>query len=322
MTRLRSRIGCQVDRWLAPFVQPSTSLVVSGFWRSGTTWIHQGLAERLRAKRVHEPLHSLVPAARRLHQALGLGDRAEGYRELFLPYADTGRLSPELLDLFERSLRGEIPGVRRPRTGFAETFRRRVVMKIVRGHLCLRAVQEHFGMPVIHIYRDPRAVVASIKMTDWAALFDGLKLSEQLLDPDDGRREFFGHFEDRIREFDRRGRAARIVAYWALIERFLGETFADSPAKAAIVGYEELCLRRGELLHETLCRVGVDDEASPRDDLDRDSVTTSRGRMGATVEDRIFGWRKVLTDEERHVVEETARVFECEDRLFESTTQV
>ncbi len=44
-----------LDLCAAPFVDPSEAVVVTGFWRSGTTWLQQTLARLHNAKTVFEP---------------------------------------------------------------------------------------------------------------------------------------------------------------------------------------------------------------------------------------------------------------------------
>ncbi|MFQ5629412.1 MAG: sulfotransferase, partial [bacterium] len=228
----------ETDHAIASQIDPSKSLVVSGFWRSGTTWLQEYLAATLQAKTIFEPFHFLVPGSKNLFRFYRILKKPQGFKELFLPYCAARSLQnyPLLMNDFDRALRADLPGpaVRVLRKSVEESRLTRVVVKFTRGQLCLRAAQEAFEMPLIHIYRDPRAVVASMKMTDWFWLFDHLGLQEQLLKVKDGRATVFSVWADAIAEYDG-DKIARIAAYWALSEKYLEDSFSDRPDKIAVV---------------------------------------------------------------------------------------
>jgi hypothetical protein len=299
-------VGAHLDRLLAGRIDPSRSLVVSGFWRSGTTWLQETLAGLLDAKTIFEPFHFSVGAARPLHEHHGVAERSESYRELFMPFARAGAMPAPLRFAFEQALRSAVPGseVRFLRRDLRESLRRRVVVKCVRVPLCLHAAQAAFGMPVVHVRRDPRAVVASARLTDWAWLFDHLSLREQLLEPADGRAAVFEPWREEILSLDRDDVIERLTAYWALTEHALREAYgtAPPPAPACFVSYEELCRTPAESLPGLLARLGLPVEA--RDGAPAvDSRTTARSRRGASVEERIDGWKTVLTPDEARRIE-------------------
>ncbi len=315
----RVKVPYYLDCAVAPFIDPGQTLVVSGFWRSGTTWLQQSLASILRAKTVFEPFGVYATTGHRIHSHGQLADRKAPFRDLYMPHC-SGRLLAKgpLRDAFRRALQGNIPGrwVRRLRGGVAEALRARIVVKMIRGHLSLWAGQNTFAMPLIHIYRDPRAVVASIRMTAWEKLFDYLFLREQLLDFEDGRADFFGQWRSEILEYDRQGRSARIAAYWALTERYLRDCGWEEGASVCFVSFEELCLRPETALASIRRDLGKDGLASlPLDVLSRDSDTTSEQRRNLSPEERVAGWKKILSRSESQMIEEIATRFGFEDRL-------
>jgi len=316
----RAGVYFGIDHAVAPLVRPGETLVISGFWRSGTTWLQEALGRMLRAKTVFEPMHFKVPVMRALLEHDRLASRPEPFRELYMPYCGNGALSPPLRDLFARSLRGDVSGrlVMPLRRGLSESFRRRVLVKVVRGHLCLRAVQDAFSMPILHVYRDPRAIIASIRKTDWSWLFTHLRLREQLLDPADGRAAFFSAYEDDIRRYDAGDDVDRIAAYWALTERCLQQSYEGSTARVAFVRYEEVCGGGASRLPGILERLGLDGIAEAGDrNLDGDSFSTADSRRGASAEERIGGWRAQLSPGEVGRIEAIAERFGFGDRLRE-----
>jgi hypothetical protein len=240
------------------------------------------------------------------------------YLRLFMPYCRAQSLDGHPLhDVFRKSLRSESWGswLRRFRKGLSESLRPRIVVKFVRAQLCLRAAQNTFGMPVLHVYRDPRAIIASIRKTRWHWLFDHLTLQGQLLDPQDGRAEYFGRWRDEILEYDRQEPVARVAAYWALTEKFLEDSYADRPRRFVCIAYEDLVHGRERAFSETLERLELSPWRSDFHVSQRDSTTTSQKQRGASVAERVAGWRRVLSSAEVEQIETIVRRFGFGARL-------
>jgi hypothetical protein len=309
----------QIDHEVAPRVDPRDTLFVSGFWRSGTTWLQQALETLLQAKLVYEPLYCLVPDTRAVYEDHGVAHRTKEYLRLHMPFCAAPTLAGRSLNaFFERALRSDLQGnwLRAYRGNFANNFRTRVILKCVRAQLCLRAVQDTFGMPVLHVYRDPRAIAASVRLTSWSWLFDPLDLTRQLLKPPDGRAAFFDAWRSEIGSFDRQDVTTRLAAYWALTETWVRHSYAGGRTRFVAVGYEELLRRREGLLLEILEQLGVPLAANADSlSLSADSSTTSERRRGASADERIAGWKSVLSAAEIGAIEAIARRFDLEDRL-------
>ncbi len=296
-----------IDHAMAAQIDPRETVVISGFWRSGTTWLQEYLAEILQAKTIFEPFHFLVPASKRLFKHYGIAKKPEAVRELFIPYAADRPFAPEslLYYYYDGALRADLSGraVRVLRKDAAESYRPRVVVKFTRGQFSLHAAHHTFAMPIIHVYRDPRAVVASAKMTDWYWLFDHLDLPEQLLTMQDGRAEFFGSYAGAIREFSH-DKVARIAAYWALTEKFIQEAFAGDRARFIAVSYEKLNREKENLMPALLARLGIKEiQQEKLTSPNKDSFSTSSQRQGVSTEERIRGWQKALSRPEIAMIE-------------------
>ncbi len=310
----------QIDHLVSSWVKSSDTLVVAGFWRSGTTWLQESLAKLIKGKTVFEPLLCAIHKAEILSFA-NISTKSLGYKQLYMPYSAGDTLSDRSLHMFfEQALRSDIRGSvpRLLRSNLAESFRFQIVAKFVRVQLCLRAVQNTFSTPVVYIYRDPRAIISSIKMTEWNFLYDDLSLREQLLEPDDGRASYFSNWHDEILNYDKQHRFVRIAAYWALIEKFVKHSYENHQARIAFVCYEELC-RKGEMmLLEILDDLGLSHFSHGNvNALEKDSFSTSEKRRGVSVDQRITGWQKNLSSTEIRMVESVVQHFGLADRMVE-----
>ena len=305
------------DQAVSIRIRPTDILVVSGFWRSGTTWLQQSLSRILKAKTVFEPFH---PAAtRKLYRHL-LRERDYAFRENFMPLGGEGPFGRELERFMGRALWSRLPTVatRVLRSGPREALLRRIVAKFVRGHLCLRQLRDTFHTPIIHVVRDIRAVVASIGTTSWSWQFEALSLREQLLEVDDGRAAFFEPWRAEIIRHDRQDTVARIVAYWALVERFVEEAFPlDERRGIRLVRYEDLVVDPERCVSELLKDLGFGAMPTTPSALARDSVTTSRERRGGlSPEERIGGWTKKVPPSEVARIAAILDDFGMGDRLW------
>lgn len=204
-----------VDRGLAVLGVSRPILVVSGFWRSGTTWLQECLAEALGAKTVFEPLSPMEPRRR-----LVLGDAfaTEDVSQAFVP-------GPDQNTVFWRSFEAAAHAQTGSRFSLScrrslwESFRTGIVLKDVRLHRNLLAVHERFNIPVIHIRRHPCAVIASLRAADWHWSFERVSLLDWPLPQADA---VF------LRECDLDA-SSRLAAFWALHEREAACALHDQP---------------------------------------------------------------------------------------------
>ena len=82
------------------------------------------------------------------------------------------------------------------------------------------------------------------------------------------------------------------------------------------MSYEELTRERKSGFREILKRLGLREASGGSSGgLEVDSVTTTEGRRGVPVDERISGWRRVLSKGEIGVIESVAQHFGLGDRL-------
>jgi hypothetical protein len=199
--------------------------LISGFWRSGTTWLQEILADSVDAKTVFEPLSPCNPPRRSMLEAAGVTNYA--FSEAHIPPA-AGPRDPLWTCIDAALLDGRCSQFTYAcRTGIRDSLRRRIVVKDVRLQFNLAGAYERYGIPVIHIRRHPLAIVNSLISAAWPWTFDDVRLVEML--PDRAAE---------LTPFDTDA-VSRITALWAVTERAVDDTLQGRPW-GQIVDYGEL----------------------------------------------------------------------------------
>jgi hypothetical protein len=314
-----------IDAIVGSTLRPSRAVLVTGFWRSGTSVLLEMLCRALGAKSVFEPFR----AGNVTHDEILLqrGIDESYITEPFMPFWKGGW--PAYHHHVQQALTGATPGVFvrasrrsiRRKEGYRspiravlgrirDSFRRRVVIKSVRAHLILAHLAKAFSSRgVVHIRRDPRAVVASLKRKGWN-WFREVSLADLLLHPQDGRQKAFIADIDEIKRADEGDGVARCAAYWAITERYLRES--NVPGLATL-RYEIMCRKGVSYVQNRLGHLeGLDLEA---DYLRGGSASTEAERENVSAEERINGWKNVLEVDEARRVERTVARFGMEEHI-------
>ena len=236
-----------VDRSLGQLGAAHPRLLVSGFWRSGTTWLQEMLGTALGAKTVFEPLSPMEPVrcAALLAQ---YPDDTEDLRQATVPgpCPDDAGFWRYLGRTCHGSLATEY--LMSCRRDVAESFRRDIVVKDVRLQANLAEFHRRFGVPVVHVRRHPCAVVASLVAADWHWSFANVTLAALLprlgsAVPDHARLRLLTRFDaDPV---------DRIAACWAVTERAAAAALEAQPW-GALVAYEAFAAAPRQVL-DTLC---------------------------------------------------------------------
>jgi hypothetical protein len=286
-----------IDRACAGIGWSRPVALVTGFWRSGTTWLQEYLAAALAAKTVFEPLSPRIPA----YAALLEPCRLPGYaaQEAFMPCLDR-EPDDALWRYLDQAFRGFCSGhfALLCRVAVRESLRRRVVVKCVRLQFSQTAVHERYGVPLIHLRRHPCAVVASLKTTRWAWSFEAVRLADLGLGPGGDRLTPFGDdaapLAALLERFDT-DPLSRATAYWAVTERYVEARLAARPW-ARILAYEAAVAQPGPTLAElgTFLRQPALVRLGPG----RDSPVTEPESRGLPAQARAQAWRHRLTAEE------------------------
>lgn len=310
----------RIDRAIAPRVRIEDSLIISGFWRSGTTWIQNSLAELIDAKMVFEPFHPHNPEMGPVYAHAGMSFTST-HTNMFMPFVSSG--APEdhpVFALTALALRSVLRHrwTRVYRTRLADAFRPRVAVKFTRAALCLPAIRQQFGNPVLHIRRDPRAVIASaVYKTNrmggkFTTRFD---LNHFLLGIPDGRSAIFHAYRSEIARLQAQDLPVRLAGYWALSERALEDEFAAiSKSRTCFICYEALAQDPERHAVEILGKLGYPNPDARRlEILHKNSLTTTKHDQSRT--EQIAGWKKILPQSEADEIAAIARDFGFADAL-------
>jgi hypothetical protein len=214
-------------------------LLVTGFWRSGTTWLQQCLAEAFVAKTTFEPLSPLVSYQPDFLEPFTLA--TADHRQAFIPYLDG---SDRRYEAFWSHLEPVVNGYCHGPYGLlcrrrlTESFRRRLIIKCVRLQFSHKAMYDTFRLPIVHIRRHPCAVVASVRDLPWPWHFRNVDLFELLYRIGDGREDYLRDARQAVRKSNTT-LTTRIAAYWAISEAYVQRSLKSIPA-SVIIRYESV----------------------------------------------------------------------------------
>jgi hypothetical protein len=250
----------------------SDTLLINGFWRSGTTWLQQTFVDAMDAKSLFEPFS---PSAG--HRWGQLSTRANtASQNVYVP------LSANCLTARDRiKLNLAFKGVGTHgythflRKEDSRTWSRNLVVKSTRLGFILDEISDQYQVPVVHIRRNPAAIFASFKDTDWAWRFQDFRLSQNysIEDFTKGTREY--DRADILLRYDKTP-VERLAALWSLSERSAQKSFVTG--RAHLVRYEDLVLvAQGPSILNKLNIASVNfasnDAASPVTTLGREKLT-------------------------------------------------
>ena len=304
-TKLRINASYIVDRTVANFFDIE-SIILSGFWRSGTTWLQTALANAWDAKTIFEPLEpsSLMP--------LYL-DRSNEFGA-FIPL-NTNDFSPSDWRFLDAAFKGISPR----RSGFnylcrdsvMDAVKPRVVIKFVRSQFLLAQLKIRYRpIATVHISRHPFAVLQSLKKTSWKWNFSEVRFRDFYSNASDISEEMCWDLE-RLISLDDAQAELKAAAFWAITEKHVRKVSdVNFLVYEEIIGDPEGTLRG---LFQ-LCGLSQPSEV----EFSKDSPVTEFDRIGSTVNDRLYSWKREMNKDERAVISKTMREFwACVDDYWE-----
>ncbi len=279
------------------------TVMVSGFWRSGTTWLQEYLATSLDARTVFEPLAPQNRTRGRMLEQAGFTDAH--HREAYIP----GRAAAEdpMWSYLDRTFRGLTTSneLLMARSSLRQSFRRLVVMKDVRLQMNLDAVHHRYQVPIIHIRRHPCAVVSSVIAARFWWSFDNVRLADLVRPFEQELRQggLWAKLDDKALDADG---ISRIATYWAITESFVDKAVENQPW-ALIIPYEQAVLAPSISLKSVFGLIG----RAPRrsDEIVVDSISTRASLRGTDVSLRPKAWQTRLSPRDIGRILDIARLF-------------
>ncbi len=241
----------RIDEAMGRLRLAEPKLLVSGFWRSGTTWLQESLACAIGGKTVFEPLAPMEPRRRAALTHLPPDD-PEDLCQATIP-GPQAQASGFWADL-DRACTGRSasPYGLSCRRSVGESFRRAIVVKDVRLQANLAAFHHRYRAPVVHMRRHPYGVVASLAAADWHWSFARAPLA--LLLPrlstalSDAERTVALRFDvDTL---------SRTAAMWAITERLAMAALRGQPWGVAL-RYERFVAQPDAMLSRVLERLDL-----------------------------------------------------------------
>lgn len=314
------KLGYYIDSALTSNNRPINTVVTTGFWRSGTTWLQQTIARIIDAKTVFEPLGPDLNID--IKQSKGNESfSSRNFRNAYMPYIDPNDRDNDFDKYIEKCLKSTLKEnvTRRLRESVTESFKPRVVCKFVRGQLLLPWMAiKHPNIPLIHIYRDPRSVVASIIRDGWGYWFGDFSLSKHLLELNDGRVSFFNKWADEIKKYDQDGKIAKITAFWCLTEKFISETSIISNFHRC--SYDTITKDYNfQHIYEFLEQYGFTCNYIDFSEI-QNSPTTNKKRVFKKIQHRKLSWKTELSSSQIDTIERIVLAFNMESAFQSNLT--
>lgn len=284
----------QIDIAVARYARPRVRSIINGFWRSGTTWVQESMANVANAKTIFEPLSAAGDTAKDIFNQFGIVDPA--IQQACIPGPDL-MSHPTMLAHLDASFYGMRwdQFQRLCRRGVLESTRRRIIVKGVRLHSALSMLARRYRAPIVHVRRHPCAVISSLARVKWGWSFDDVRLPKLFEHSLAGCTAEIWHRADiAIRNFDG-DTVSRLAAYWAMVELIAEREVAET-ASARIVWYEDLMDDPRQSIRDLCAYCGL--TAKRSFDHERDSAVTSEATKSINPANRRNVWRTQLAGED------------------------
>lgn len=262
---------------------PSSTILLAGSGRSGTTWLADMLTMDGKTQQIFEPLHPYF--MEEVRQVTGWPKDPLRIRLFYLRPND---FYPEWQAFFDRVLSGRVRAwgwTDHQRTSYLPE---RYLIKEIRANLLLGYLYNTFHLPILYIVRHPCAVVLSrLQMPSVCDI--GLLLAQEALVED--------HLRPWLREIEGVSDRLESLAIWWAIENMVAQRqLASIPH--LLLTYEDLVLAPQRELARACDFVGLP-LPTIEAEMIQASSRTSRGAVYASTVARLGNWRKKLTTEQQ-----------------------
>jgi hypothetical protein len=278
-----------------PHGDPSTSIIVAGVARSGTTWVAEVLRSQHPLRIMFEPFHARhVPGFREFPFHLyKRPEEVDERLERFTGDILSGRIrDPRWIDRYVDCL-----------------FPRFRVIKDVRISLFLRWIHRWFPeVPILFVIRHPCAVAASHLRLGWSTEEDVRSMLKQPELLEDFLLPFSDLLQTRTKPHERHA-ALWCVSNLVVLNQFRGQGYCA-------LYYEDLVDRPKEVIPKVFEVLGRGYGSSVFDFLSRPSLTTDRGSAILSDRGSRRPWEDHMTAQQADEVMEVVRAFGL-DHLYD-----
>jgi hypothetical protein len=273
------QIGEHVKFSLYGRPRASSTILIAGSGRSGTTWLSELLCSVENIQTIFEPLHpGFNPEVRKL---TGWDERAPYFREIYLPSKVE---SPGWTILLEKVLRGRI---RNYWTDYERNhlFPDNFLVKDIWTNMMLKYIYDHFQPRIIYMLRHPCAVVHSRLTVGWHATVNDILSQDELVN------DYLSEWIKPIKKED--DLAGAHTVWWAVENMVALDQLKEIPHK--IVLYEELMLEPAQVLGDLLVWLGSGTTPNGLiEKVNKDSRMSNKKITYKDGIDRLTRWQKSL----------------------------
>lgn len=265
-------------------------VLLTGFWRSGTTWLQQSVQDRTGAQCIFEPFS---PACGHTWGGFHKYDDNPNHH-VYMP-ADMNSLTEGDHVNLKRSFDGVAPNgygyILSP--DFSDALSRTVLVKSTRLGFILPEIIDLYKVRTLHIRRHPAAVFCSLLNTNWSWKFSDVRFSEV----------YANHiapnpYIEKLMEFDQNS-VMRFAALWALSEA--GAQKAINLKLADLIFYEDI-LSDQQILSNYFSK-SLDPPAAYT--TSRDSPVTEDNRKNLSATKRAHDWMDRISATDLKLLEKT-----------------
>lgn len=294
---------------------PAPRFIVSGFWRSGTTWLQRIIADSVCARTAFEPFSAGNPTYSGLVDSF-YDVRTKAEREALFPHLDGGAAPVELEDYARKAFAGRGTDsflFYNDRAGERDDCDI-VVAKETRTAFSLRWLRQAFPSAVIvHVSRDPRAILASMQRYDGHIARDRRNLLKKTKDSDswwlatdcdfarvicdqpDRGADLYAPYTHAIQASHGLSNPEKIGLLWAISEDRALRSLSNMPGACQLL-YEDI-VSEPELAMSTIGRVSGEMLLGDVD-FTAPSVTASPERRAASAAALRHGWKTELSEDD------------------------
>jgi hypothetical protein len=290
-----SMLGERLKFGLTERPKPSSTIVLAGSGRGGTTWLMNVLATAPGVQPIFEPL--FPPWSREVRRLAGW-DAADPY--IRAAYLRPGGDYPEWHEFLYRVLTGRIRNywTDYDRTSF---FPARFLVKEVRANLMLGYIHDAFASAIVYLVRHPCAVIRSRLSAPkpWHADVRDLLRQEELVED---------YLRPWLTDIERETTPIGVHAVWWAVENLVASRELSNRSHF-FVTYESLCLKPERVVRDIMNWLHVNEKPSrlhaaltePSRMTDRDVDVSVTARLSAwkhqlpeEAQGHILGWARKL----------------------------